>query len=431
MKYLLAVSAGVDSMCLLHLFTLVAPSSFGVIHIHHHWREQSDQEALFLEQYCQKYHIPFYLYHWEHPKKSEGAARQFRYHCYEEVMNQNGYDILCTAHHLNDQVETMLQRLIRGSHIFNLTGIEDLRSFGNGYLWRPFLGVEKDALYRFTKDEGIDYFEDETNHSLDFQRNRLRHQVIPTLLCEDQQFLGHMEKWQIQLSQENDVLRILLNEKIEASLVVDVPQTFDLTQWKKEYQPCLTWVFLEAITQKTGLVFNDQWVRGFIEMIQRRDGEQQLKKGHLTFTRQYQYLTITTPQSSLQTSDEEIILTLNKPQKLDENHYVLLTDHLDDVYKDAFYLTTPDKEVILRHPKKGDQLTLSSGQHQKLTRLFINRKIPASLRSKQWVALRKENNEMIGVVNLSQSYLSKAEETGKMYYIIYYTLNDQETVDNG
>lgn len=430
MKYLLAVSSGVDSMCLLHLFSLVASGQFGVIHIHHHWRTQSDDEALFLEEYCRKRNIPFYLYHWENPSFSEDEARQFRYHCYEEVMKQENYDILCTAHHLNDQAETMIQRLIRGSHLFHLTGIEALRPLGNGYVWRPFLTVTKKELQKWAKEQGIVYFEDETNEKMTHQRNRIRHQIIPLCEQEDPRFLYHMAKWNEQLSSANTLLKQLLEEKLANSVVQTQPWTFDLTKWEPYYQPCLLWLFFEEFTSATGQEVSDEFQQHFLNLISHYNGEKYIQKGEYIFVRQYHHLIVkkVAIDAITLTDDGLIDVPLNKEIRLSDNTAIMLCEQRPSLEKNVIHCwKVPYSKVRLRHPRQGDAIRLSSGHHQKLTRLFINAKIPASLRKEQWV-VTSVHDEIIGVLSLRQSYLSKAEETGKIYYIIYYTLTHHERV---
>ena len=114
-KVLLAVSTGVDSMVLLHLVEKLNVT-IGVIHIDHQLRPESKIEAEFLQSYCKSHHLPLYTKVWEQPaeKNVEAEARKVRYNFFEAVMKQEKYDLLLTAHHGDDQLETLLMRLTRG-----------------------------------------------------------------------------------------------------------------------------------------------------------------------------------------------------------------------------------------------------------------------------------------------------------------------------
>src|SRR5699024_9177859 len=138
----------------------------------------------------------------QHPRAVvEEAGRNVRYRFFADVMADRKIKLLLTAHHGDDQAETVLMKLIRGGDLRQLQGIAWHRPFqGSKLLLRPLLGFSKEQLYDYAKKIGLQYFEDESNQSDDFLRNRIRHQVVPLLKQEEPQFLAHVAAYQQQLT---------------------------------------------------------------------------------------------------------------------------------------------------------------------------------------------------------------------------------------
>ena len=107
-------------------------------------------------------------------------------------MEIEGAAVLMTAHHLDDQAETILMKLIRGTNFSHSAGIKERRPFATGELIRPLLIYPKEELYQFAQRQAFVYFEDETNQTNEYLRNRLRNQVLPLLKQENPQFLDQI-----------------------------------------------------------------------------------------------------------------------------------------------------------------------------------------------------------------------------------------------
>ena len=155
-KVVVAVSTGVDSMVLLdllqHLSSKNRPQII-VAHMNHELRKQSQLEERFIRQYCKQNDLKLAVAHWPqtlHPQTGvENAARQARYHFFQEVMKDNQAKILLTAHHQNDLAETMLMKMTRGGQLSQLVGIRDRRPFASGTLIRPLLPFSKQQLKKY------------------------------------------------------------------------------------------------------------------------------------------------------------------------------------------------------------------------------------------------------------------------------------------
>ncbi|WP_370979035.1 tRNA lysidine(34) synthetase TilS [Agaribacterium sp. ZY112] len=179
----LALSGGLDSSVLL---SYMAESEFhphiSAVYINHGLSEHAFRWQEHCEKCCEALAVPFVAHSVVLNKKKggiEAAARQARYAVFESVLN-NG-DVLLTAHHQDDQVETVLQRFIRGAGLRGLAAMPEQRKLGRGLLIRPLLHCRRAELETWAKQRAIIWVDDESNDSLRFDRNYLRHQVSPLL----------------------------------------------------------------------------------------------------------------------------------------------------------------------------------------------------------------------------------------------------------
>ena len=207
-RLLLAVSGGLDSICLAHFFIenreTLGIEWLGIAHVHHGLREgTADRDAAFVEAFAKSHGVPFFLkkLDGEALKAAEGSleenARDARYKALVDVvMNcagkempaQGGHDnslvsntAIVTAHHAGDQAETMYMRLRRGTTLAGLRGIQALRQAQGPFIYRPFLNVSREELLAYARENGLEWCEDESNVDVKFARNKIRHVFLPHL----------------------------------------------------------------------------------------------------------------------------------------------------------------------------------------------------------------------------------------------------------
>lgn len=192
---LLAFSGGADSSALLSILVQDANTkgySLHIAHFHHGIRgEEADRDALFCENMAKKHGLPFYLGKVDVPALAkengnsiEAEARAQRYAFFEKIMRENGVSILATAHHAEDQTESILLHVLRGSGVAGLKGIQKCRSFADGlYIVRPLLETKKQDILDYCEKNNIEFVTDSTNSDMNYLRNALRANVIPKL-CE-------------------------------------------------------------------------------------------------------------------------------------------------------------------------------------------------------------------------------------------------------
>jgi tRNA(Ile)-lysidine synthase len=185
---LCAVSGGMDSMALLHVL-LSLRETLGFLlyaaHFNHKLRgDEAERDATFVASYCREHNIPFLLGEGDVAKEAENqrcgieeTARSMRYAFLEDAAKEVGATRILTAHHADDNVETLLLHLVRGTGLRGLTGIPPVR----GMIARPLLATSRLEISEYVQQNQLPFVEDSSNKDDSFARNRLRHNVLPVL----------------------------------------------------------------------------------------------------------------------------------------------------------------------------------------------------------------------------------------------------------
>lgn len=184
----LACSTGIDSMVLLNLLLNYTKNSKIIIsHINHQKRTQSTLEEEYIKKYCLEKGLKCYvkvLPHYEESNFQEWARDQ-RYQFFDEIMEKENADYLITAHHADDNLETIIMRLLKSSSLKGYAGIEELTKKENYYIFRPLLENSKKEIMEYAVKNNIFYYQDDSNYSDDYTRNRIRKYITPILLEEN------------------------------------------------------------------------------------------------------------------------------------------------------------------------------------------------------------------------------------------------------
>lgn len=182
------LSGGIDSVVLLHLLSMVRqmkPLILSAIHVNHGLSPFATEWSEFCRELCAALDIPLVVNCVQVVKEGgqglENSARKFRYRCYANVTA----DVIVLAHHQDDQIETILSQLMRGSDIHNLSGMQAWSTRGQKYLWRPLLKFSKRQLLVYAHQYNLAHITDESNLDNRYLRNFLRNQIIPQLVGYD------------------------------------------------------------------------------------------------------------------------------------------------------------------------------------------------------------------------------------------------------
>ncbi|WP_281323908.1 tRNA lysidine(34) synthetase TilS [Flavobacterium sp. IMCC34518] len=183
-KLLLAVSGGLDSMVLLHLFKELK-YEIAIAHCNFQLRGiESFGDQKFIQDYAEVHSIPIYVTQFDtiafakdYKLSTQVAARELRYNWFYELMDTENYDYVLTAHHADDNLETFLINLTRGTGLEGLTGIPEQ----NDKIIRPLLYFSRNEIDNYAKEQTISWREDSSNASDKYLRNKIRHHLIPVL----------------------------------------------------------------------------------------------------------------------------------------------------------------------------------------------------------------------------------------------------------
>lgn len=171
-----AVSGGVDSVCLLH-WLVASGVDVVALHVHHHLRAAADGEAAYVAELCKNLNVPYHIFHWTDDKPTTGieaAARAARYKFMTDFCHENEIDTLMVAHQADDQIETFLMNLSRGSGVSGLAAMRTVAYRDGIKIVRPLLNVFRRELVDYCTHNKIKYFVDEMNDDDKYTRVKIR-----------------------------------------------------------------------------------------------------------------------------------------------------------------------------------------------------------------------------------------------------------------
>ena len=393
-KILVAVSGGADSMSLLHFLYNHQKDldiQLGIAHVNHKQRQESEHEEAYLHHWAEEHKVPFH-YSAFSGKFSENAARTFRYEFFKQVMKDYDYSALVTAHHADDQAETIFMRLLRGSRLRHLTGISAIRPFGTGQIIRPFLHLTKDQL------PVTFHFEDRSNTSLAYLRNRIRLSYLPTLSQENPKIKEHL----CLLAEEIGLMEQALGE-----LTKDISTT-DLSVFQQQSDAVQLFLLQNYLDSFPDLQLSKGQFNQLISYLRKNaSGKMPLKNGYELVKTQTYFLIRKEASISL---SPPCLLEFGKSVEFED--YTLTFSEFNDVSNTDAISIWSDAPIVIRHRKEGDKIDLGS-HHKKLRRLFIDNKILEKDRQKAIVG--EQDGHIIFLYVAGRLYLKKKPENAILY----------------
>ena len=393
-KILVAVSGGADSMSLLHFLYNHQKDldiQLGIAHVNHKQRQESEHEEAYLHHWAEEHKVPFH-YSAFSGKFSENAARTFRYEFFKQVMKDYDYSALVTAHHADDQAETIFMRLLRGSRLRHLTGISAIRPFGTGQIIRPFLHLTKAQL------PVTFHFEDRSNTSLAYLRNRIRLSYLPTLSQENPKIKEHL----CLLAEEIGLMEQALGE-----LTKDISTT-DLSVFQQQSDAVQLFLLQNYLDSFPDLQLSKGQFNQLISYLRKNaSGKMPLKNGYELVKTQTYFLISKEASISL---SPPCLLEFGKSVEFED--YTLTFSEFNDVSNTDAISIWSDAPIVIRHRKEGDKIDLGS-HHKKLRRLFIDNKILEKDRQKAIVG--EQDGHIIFLYVAGRLYLKKKPENAILY----------------
>lgn len=396
---LLTISGGIDSVVMLDLFSKTEVR-IAIAHCNFTLRgKESDEDEKLVRQLAAKYKIPFYLkkfateeYAHRHKISIQMAARELRYNWFEEIRRENGFSSIATAHNKNDIIETFFVNLSRGTGIKGLTGIKPKTA----HIIRPLLFASREDIDHYCQQNGLRYREDSSNQMVKYKRNKIRHQVIPSLQELNPNFIDTMVA---NIERLEDVEKIynttILKWKQEIVISKEENQLIDITRLKKLDQPL---AFLFEILLPFD--FSNEIVPSVFESLYSQPGKTFYSNTH-RLIRDRKYLIITPlidkQAHSFQIAiDDEVIIY---PVKL-RIEKAIYTDSFK--IPDSNTIACIDLEklsfpLLLRKWQSGDYFyPLGMNHKKKLSDFFIDQKIPLHEKENIWIL--ESNNDIVWII---------------------------------
>jgi tRNA(Ile)-lysidine synthase len=396
-KIWIGFSGGLDSTVLLHslaaLQSILPPIQ--VIHINHGLSLQASAWQFHCEEICEKLALPCYhqSVEFNRHKNIEEGARNARYHVFESYIQAG--EVLLLAHHADDQAETLLLQLCRGTGINGLAAMQEIMTFASGTLIRPLLGCTRKELEVYADVKNLIWIDDESNSDEKYSRNFLRRQIIPALTQKWPTVVNNINRTAQHCQDARVNLETLASlDLAKASDTIDILCTSVLAEFSKERViNCLRfWLKKNHLRSPTRIMTE----RIYNEFFQSRwDAEPEIVLEHLTL-RRYQrclYLVVnnlpvlpeSTPLSKSSYSTE-----LSK----------LLGYDIDTLIENTGLATSKLDALEVRF-RKGGEVFFWHGQHKDLKKLFQLWKIPPWLRDR--TPLLYLDNKLVAVLGYAVS----------------------------
>ena len=360
-----AVSGGADSVALLFAFYLLKEKldiRLEAAHFNHHLRGvESDRDEAFVKQLCDRYDIPLHLGGGEiRPGKKglEAAARDARYGFLRSLSGK-----IATAHTADDNAETVLMHLIRGTGLKGLGGITPV----HGNVIRPMLRVTRQEVEGFLEEWCLSHIEDSSNETDAFLRNRIRHHVMPLLARENPKIAENLSQMALRLRLDEE----FLSEQTDSTALPSVESL-------KTMPKALRSRALEAFLKKSGVKEPEDAHIAMAEALVFSDKPSARASfpGGVTVARNYDRL------EALGDTDAMEETTLDCPGELQISGLrITCYPAAEDLDTPDGFTVCPVGTVTVRSRKSGDSIRRSGGS-KSLKKLFIDRKIPASQRPK-------------------------------------------------
>ncbi|MGX7092069.1 tRNA lysidine(34) synthetase TilS [Hutsoniella sourekii] len=449
-----AVSGGVDSMVLVDcLRQLDYP--FILAHFNHGLREESQYEEEAIINYCQQHHIEYQIGHWDSrtDQHSEDAARQARYQFLARVCQSYHASTILTGHHREDQSETLLMRLLRGTSFKGLRGIQDFsyQEFDLGIgdrislaIARPFLNESKQTFYHYANKHQLTYFEDQTNQTSHYLRNRIRQQFLPWLRQENPAVDQQLTQFSHQIKSIYQVLLEDFNrfkdQGIQMSQNSAPSWSFDLSAWEA-LSDDRRLVYMECFFEEIFVHYQPDYKAHAIKAVAalminsaKPNGRLDLGSGWQA-VRNYDRLVIQ-KEVERESQVHEHPLALGQTYQLGKDNQLsyLKSDLVEGqsikgANKSSPFISIPLKAYLpdtsrVRTRRAGDWLKITDQEgkahRKKLARYFIDCKIPLALRD-QLPILVSSQQEVIWIPGLFIHPDYRAGERDEILAYLIYT----------
>lgn len=399
-RILLALSGGVDSVVLAELL-LELGYTFSAAHCNFHLRaEESNRDADFVVKWAERNGVELFVqdfdtygYMQEKGISLEMAARELRYSWFENIMQENQFDYLLTAHHADDSAETFFINLLRGTGIAGLHGILPK----NGSIVRPLLFATRKSILDYAESRNIQFVEDSTNSETKFLRNKIRHRVIPVLKEISPDFDSVIRKNIERLRDTETIFRSAI-EKVKDEIIIREKENIKISIAELQRLHPIGIYLYEILSDYD---FNESVVNNVSMVLDAESGKRFYSKTHCLL-KDREYLLIYPIDKDEKETDYSIdaeITSIIEPFKakievLKELNFISVPKKANVAMLDMDLLNFP---LELRHWKQGDSFVpFGMKKKKKLSDFFTANKYSLLDKERQWLLC--SGNEIVWVV---------------------------------
>lgn len=410
---ILGLSGGSDSMCLLHLL-LHLDIKLNIIcaHINHNIRKESEAEAAYIKDYCHQQNI--ILEYTKFSKKnlasnySEAELREKRYAYFDELVQKYQASYLITAHHGDDLIETILMRLSRGSNLKGYSGFQVSTSKQNYTILKPLIYVTKEDILKYNAENKIKYFNDATNTSSKYTRNRYRQNILPFLKKENNNIHLKYLKFSQELLDYYNYVETQVDEELKKRTKNNELDITNFTSLPKLIQNKIIEKILKANYPHNLNLVSNKHLYLIIDLINNKNPNLEIDlPDKLKIQKAYNKLKIS--RNIQEDSKYHIIISRNTI--LPNGRIIEICDKNELTNN---YCTRLDSREIklplfVRNREIGDRMVIKNMKNsKKIKDIFIDLKLPKEQRDTQPVVV-DSNNNIIWLPGLKKSQFDKAK----------------------
>lgn len=404
-----AISGGPDSMTLLHLLQkirLVKGINIVCAHVNHNKRIESDDEKVFVENYCNNNNIYFeYMKITDYGEGNfQSNARDIRYNFFREVMGKYNSHILLTAHHGDDLIETILMRIVRGSTLKGYSGFSKITDLNTYKIIRPLIFHTKDEIYEYLKNNNLSYVVDNSNNEDDYTRNRYRHTILPFLKSEDVNVHEKFLQFSEILLEYDNYYETNIN-KYYNNGVLDISEfnNEDILTKKK----IISYILKDIYNDNLSLITNTH-IDLIINLINNNKSNVMINlPNNIVAIKEYDKLSF--KEASI---EYDYNILLERVTLLPNGRYLKIVDNEEDNSNYVCRLSSNELSMPLyvRNRCDGDKMEIMNlSGSKKVKDIFIDEKVPISDRN-LWPIVVDSSNAIVWIPGLKKSKYNKTKD---------------------
>ncbi len=387
---IISVSTGVDSMVLLDI---IYKLSFDIIvvHFNHNKREQSIEEEQFIKEYCNTLNIKLHVKHIKESNNNfQNNARIKRYSYLEEIASLYSTKQVLTAHHGNDNIETILLKILRGSSIKGYSGLKLRTVINDIYVYRPLLTFSKNDIYNYAKSNSIRYFEDLSNNDESYLRNNIRLNYVNRLVTDFDIAIAKFNEYSNSLNDISNYIDNEINKYYNDRMNIILFNNLDVVI-KRGILSKMSISLYELDKQKLDIMIDAISSNNYNLMIDLGNNYKLIKEYDIFYIAK----DVKLPSINVIIDKENVLYKINDNLNVILNPFNIKSNNniLNICYNKFSNFFT------IRNRRSGDFIKMPYGT-KKIKDLFIEKKIPTKKRDEMLLLANYDSNEILYIFDL-------------------------------